>query len=513
MPADDDGEVEVRNNAALVNRLVEFTFKLLNTELEPFFNEHCMVFDQEGEDLQQRGETLEQYAAFKKYEKELEGHLDKFVKNEGFDSVAECFQTINGAVKKDLAEQEKRMKELMEHIRKTQAQWMKSRAEASRAIKAEAKGGGDGGDTGGSKGAAKAGGVEDDAPAGAKAEAKGGGGTSSSTGAKAAAKGAGAGAGAEAEGEGGGGGDDEADTEAADQAFADLAPMMMFYQPITLEQLVQTVLSVGEYQTFSMMMRMKVRQMQMMRRLRRERKEELRKKRQRLARLRAYDDAQAAGDGGGELEDLLETLWSELGGRIQDLTPHRQDLRTAVEGELQLAKLRAWLAGEAAPAPAESKGEGGGGTGDGGAGEQTAQEQQAAWLRFVFGRLAALCSWSHASEIMERQAALDKSLRGEGGLQPDAPPPPLPQLLLTILRDAHAHIDRIKGDIFASLNAHYGHISGGGDADDDDDDEEEVGEGGDSGAARAEAKGGGQSSGAGAKAGGTAGAKAGGQAK
>jgi len=35
---------------------------------------------------------------------------------------------------------------------------------------------------------------------------------------------------------------------------------MVFFQPTTLEQLVEMVMNLGEYQTFSMMMRMKVQQ-------------------------------------------------------------------------------------------------------------------------------------------------------------------------------------------------------------------------------------------------------------
>ena len=38
-------------------------------------------------------------------------------------------------------------------------------------------------------------------------------------------------------------------------------PMVLFFQPITLEELVNMVLNLAEYPTFSMMMRMKVQQM------------------------------------------------------------------------------------------------------------------------------------------------------------------------------------------------------------------------------------------------------------
>lgn len=42
------------------------------------------------------------------------------------------------------------------------------------------------------------------------------------------------------------------------------APMMIFFSPTTLEQLVEMVTNLGEYQTFSMMMRMKVQQQRVM---------------------------------------------------------------------------------------------------------------------------------------------------------------------------------------------------------------------------------------------------------
>ena len=129
---------DAAQNGALVNRLVEYTFRILNSEMEPFFEAHAPAFDQEGDDLRDRGETLEQFEAFKQYEVELEKHMDAFVKDEGFGSVVECFQTINAAVKEDKEQQEVRMKQLMEHIKQVQAQWMDARKQAAQpAIEAD----------------------------------------------------------------------------------------------------------------------------------------------------------------------------------------------------------------------------------------------------------------------------------------------------------------------------------------------------------------------------------------
>ena len=477
-----------RDHGALVNRLVEYTFRILNTEMEPFFTEHAPAFDQEGDDLRDRGETLEQYTAFQAYEKELEQHMDAFVKDEGFGSVAECFQTINTAVKEDLAAQETRMKALMEHIRKVQQQWMTARQ--APAIKAESKGGGDAAADGDAKGgAAKAGGVLDgDTPAegGAKAEAKG----------DAAPGGGGAGGGdAAAEGKGGddeakggaAGKDDEEEEEVETTGVVtapevDLSPMMMFYQPITLEQLVQTVLSVGEYQTFSMMMRMKVRQLQMVRKLRAERRKELKHKRARRALLRqlADDGEEEAVTSGRRLEAALERLWAELAERVAELTPHRADLREAVGQRCASRMLTAWLdAGDrlldreldeeeeeearATEGDGGSGGSGGGNTvtttgntgwfvgngwGGGALGEgedpagspaEGAAGQRRAvlkWIRFVFGRLAALCSWGQSVQVRARQAALEvpwKPLSGDGSTGgDDEPATSLPATLLQV---------------------------------------------------------------------------------
>jgi hypothetical protein len=45
-------------------------------------------------------------------------------------------------------------------------------------------------------------------------------------------------------------------------------PLMIFFQPISLEQLMQMVLNMAEYPTFSFMMRMKVQQIKLMKAIR-----------------------------------------------------------------------------------------------------------------------------------------------------------------------------------------------------------------------------------------------------
>jgi len=76
---------------------------------------------------------------------------------------------------------------------------------------------------------------------------------------------------------------------------------LLFFNPTTLEQLVDMVLNLGEYQTFSMMMRMKMQQKRVIALL-----EEARNLEQEAhlldQEIEARQDAKALGDGGRVLE-------------------------------------------------------------------------------------------------------------------------------------------------------------------------------------------------------------------
>ena len=116
------GVWDMQRKAMLVQRLVGFAFKVLNVEMDGFFTRHYMSFDQDVEELQTgQGETLEQYEIFKEYEQELEVHMDKFCKQEGFSGPAEAFSVISEAVSADLVHHEQQRKELQrrweQHLR------------------------------------------------------------------------------------------------------------------------------------------------------------------------------------------------------------------------------------------------------------------------------------------------------------------------------------------------------------------------------------------------------------
>ena len=52
----------------LVIKFVEYTYRMINEDLDVFFEDNMMEFDQDDEDITTgRGETLQQYEIYKKY--------------------------------------------------------------------------------------------------------------------------------------------------------------------------------------------------------------------------------------------------------------------------------------------------------------------------------------------------------------------------------------------------------------------------------------------------------------
>ena len=68
----------------LIIRFSEFAFKVLNSQMDEFFDDQIGIFDQdEGELTSGRGETLEQYQSYELYLSELEVQFDGFAIKEG----------------------------------------------------------------------------------------------------------------------------------------------------------------------------------------------------------------------------------------------------------------------------------------------------------------------------------------------------------------------------------------------------------------------------------------------
>ena len=218
---------------------------------------------QEADDLVTRGETLEQYDSYQKYCAELEKHFDGFAASEGFGSARECFDTIQSAVAEDVIRQKKHMEALEEQLKQFQASW------AERQVAAEDKAG---------NSAAEGKDAED------QAEGKDGG----------------------AESKSGGGGRQAAEPDGP--------PLLLFCQPISLESLVQSMLSISEYQTFSMIMRMKVQQHKILREMEAQAQRLIEDAERRKEDLELRRDCDDRGHFGA------------LRDRINALTPNRQDL-------------------------------------------------------------------------------------------------------------------------------------------------------------------------------------------
>ena len=85
----------------LVQRFVDFVFRVIHTEMDEFFTRNADLFDQDWDDFNQQGETLEQYNVFKRYEELLDTHLSRFAEKESYDSAVECFQELERLVQED----------------------------------------------------------------------------------------------------------------------------------------------------------------------------------------------------------------------------------------------------------------------------------------------------------------------------------------------------------------------------------------------------------------------------
>jgi len=203
----------------LVLALVEHAQKVLENEMQPFLEAKVHLFDQAMEELMSgHGETLEQYAAFKDYERELERHFDAFVAERGFASAAECFAAIDGACVADLARRKREMDELQRKLRE--------------ALRLQMQGAED----------------DPDGPGGVAGPMVG------MPGAFLMVLGGGDGGGS---GGGGSGGDG---SSAADAEAEETVPLLLFSQPISLKDMIEHALNLGEYTTFSGIMRMKAKQ-------------------------------------------------------------------------------------------------------------------------------------------------------------------------------------------------------------------------------------------------------------
>ena len=136
---------QVEGDAAgreLVLALVEHSARIIAIDMAWFFEAHCHLFEQSEHELSSgAGETLEQYEAFQRYERELELHFESFVHAHGFASAADCFAAIDAALVADMASQQRQRERLEARLRKVQKESRQAAEELASSSSAETGGG------------------------------------------------------------------------------------------------------------------------------------------------------------------------------------------------------------------------------------------------------------------------------------------------------------------------------------------------------------------------------------
>ena len=247
------GNDKPKDGRDLVISFVSFTQKVLQEDMQNFFETHMDKFDQDEEELTTgRGETFEQYDVFKKYEKILDEKIEGFCRTKGFESSRECFTSISDAINNDKDTQKKLMAEIQASFAKLRSQIMGIED-------------GDADTKSGAKSTNEDDAGDDDEDGGAKADAKGDAKSDSSD------KKSGGGSGIESKGI-------KKDSDADSKVTAVTAnsssssgtstmttqpvqmPLTMFFPPMPLDRMLEDILSLTEYTTFSYIMRNKVRE-------------------------------------------------------------------------------------------------------------------------------------------------------------------------------------------------------------------------------------------------------------
>jgi hypothetical protein len=229
----------VKGGRELIHDFVNYVNKVLTEEMRDFFNDQLEIFDQSLDQLTDgSGETLEQYAAFKKYEEILGDKIESFCDSQGYDSAASCFEAIQDALDDDKNSHANLIKDLQLQIAKMmRGQFAEADSKAdSRGAKGE-----DSDDDGDAKGGS----------ADAKSEEKGSSSPSKDTAPEDK------------------GGDSKATTVADSKIPESSGPPMINFPmiPLPLDVMIKRILSLTEYTTFSLIMRQKVQEVKFARML------------------------------------------------------------------------------------------------------------------------------------------------------------------------------------------------------------------------------------------------------
>jgi hypothetical protein len=306
--------VAVAPNKNLVIRFVEYAFDVLNNRMDEFFEDSMNSFDQDLSELRDgSGETLEQYEIYQKYLKLLELKFDEFATDEGYESSTQCFDEINDLICNDEIERKKIFKEMSERMMAAFQNFQQQIQDG-----AEAGAGEDDGKKG------EKGEEEEDV----KSEKK-----------SSDAKGSGRKIKDSKESKGDDEADDEADAKGTshqqvqDTAHAQASPappVMMFFQPVSLDSMLQHVLSLTEYTTFSTIIRTKLKQKQLFMSLQ--------------DRVSSQSKNTSKRQRSLEHNEHFEEIYEELIQRICDFAPNQTNFQNQIRSHLNLKSWKELLA-------------------------------------------------------------------------------------------------------------------------------------------------------------------------
>jgi hypothetical protein len=220
--------------------------------------------------------------------KELELYFDDFATTENYDSASSCFNDINDLVLGDAEERKKAMAELAAKMKESFEKWTRQLAKTEQDAIEDAKAD--------AKADAKTADDDDEESSKHSSDVKRASGDNTA----------------------------KSDSKDDDEGMSDQTPppVMMFFQPVSLDSMIQHVLNLTEYSTFSHIMRTKVRQRE-------------------LFRMVQEKTARHVEDGPRRRRDLADRvnlceLFEELVDRICGLTPHQKALQDNIKKQMSV---------------------------------------------------------------------------------------------------------------------------------------------------------------------------------
>jgi len=366
------GIINRRNSYKLVQRLLHKASHVLNVELRPFMMQNLSVFEQDEAERERCGETLAQYKVFMQYEEKLAKHLDDFAEDEGFEDTKDCFKAIENAVNLDKVLTDKHMQTMLETVKQLELEhFNEQRADASAIMAATNSTSVDDVDFDVDSLLEEVIGSSDSSLKKKKAE------------------------------------------QVPDSACT--MPLVLLFQPLSLEHMVKSLLNMADYQTFSFMMRRKAQHMKSMRKAEADMRQIVAdsKKRKLMLMDEGCDSA------------VLSACFAKLTTRLCGLVPHRTELNEKIRLELDQALFDDFLRDESLLAYTMSLKK---------------------LLRFLFGHISNLCSPTHRPTVKMHGAQLETMMRSD-----DTSATAFARKLLL---HAHSDTDRIQIEAYAFLKTY-----------------------------------------------------------